>query len=193
MSYEVIKAFAISLTGLSIRGKYYSSNVTDCRGRRVVEDFEQIFETMEELENKLLVWGNCYLGGTAQFSPNSTFAKRVNWLVENGYVTRGQIADNQEAKDVLAGRKTIKTQKYAYVVRANKSSSGYNLVLKQTKNGIRMSGVGGYKQKLTTEEIVAVSKGTRRLSVLNKNQVDFIKEYHSEFLERYNVELVKLS
>ncbi|HCR3187534.1 TPA: hypothetical protein ON408_002033 [Enterococcus faecalis] len=84
MSYEIIKSFKVDRKNLIIKATYQVSNVRDWNNRRITEVFEQQYDTIEEFESQLICWADNYLAGTAQFAPSMTFAKRVEWLHENG-------------------------------------------------------------------------------------------------------------
>ena len=191
MGYEIMKAFKIDRKNLTISGRYASSNTWNADGTRFTDDFVQNFENEEDFNQKLVTWANCFLSGIAQFSPSMTFAKRVNWLVQNGYAYDCrehkdsdwewlQLDSTQEIIDVLSGKTKVKTPLYAMVSLSNR------LVLKTTQNGIRLQYAYG-----ETKKELAQAKG-RKVSRLSKAQVESIQSMHKDFLEQYDVEVVAL-
>lgn len=208
MSYDTVKSFKVDFERLEITGKISPSNVRDWRDRRIVEPFKITFGNQEELEAKLVGIANGYLEGSTKFPPSTTFAKRVDWLVENGYAydTNGNknsmwkwytLPDTKEVREVLTGKKKIKTPYYIVIVKSDKSINGYNLILKLIERKFstkaKLTIIGNYKEELTTQQIIERSKGTRRLSKLRKSQLDYLKENYKDWLENNNAEIIEVS
>lgn len=204
MSYDTVKSFKVDFDRLEITGKISPSNIRDWRDRRIVEPFKITFGNRDELEAKLVGIANGYLEGSTKFPPSTTFAKRVDWLVENGYAydVNGNkngmwkwytLPDTKEVREVLTGKKKIKTPYYIVIVKSDKSINGYNLMLKMTSRRIMLTTVGKYKEELTPQQIIERSKGTRRLSKLRKSQLDYLKENYKDWLESNNAEIIEVS
>lgn len=115
MGYHTMKRFAINRKKLTISYKATCSNAWDMYGRKEVVENTLKFNTLEELEDKVLSFAQGHLDGVTQFAPSSTMVKRINWLQDNGYVgTNGGIQDNKLTRKVLTGEEKVKIDMYQF-------------------------------------------------------------------------------
>ena len=208
MSYLIIKAFKIDLKNLSITGKLSPNNVIDSQGNRPVSDFNLTFQSRDELEQELVKFANGFLDGEYRFPKTHSFAKRVEWLIENGYGRQEKeihnwyndnIDDTQEIRDYLSGKNKIKFKSYGIIVRYNPNPDqivrvrlNYNATFKVTASKAKLIMVGDFSKQMTEEEIVKASKGKRCLSKLSERELKRVQSVYKDFLEEYNAEVIEL-
>lgn len=161
MSYDTLKKMSINLKELMVKYSYSPNNVTDWKGNKVAYDCEKKFETKEKLEDWLLCLVEGHYDGVSPISSALTLYKRVMWLEENGLITeQGIPVDSEEVRKILTGEKKVKPKMYIM-----KNDYGY---LKRLKYGVRLQPWG-------------------KASKLYKQEVEAIKHYHADFLERNGV------
>lgn len=167
MSYDTLKKMSINLKELTVKYSYSSSNVTDWNGNKVVYDCEKQFDTKEKLEDWLLCLVEGHYDGVSPISRSLTLYKRVMWLEENGLITKEGIpVDSKEVRNILTGEKKVKPKMYIM-----KNDYGY---LKRLRYGVRLQPWG-------------------KASKLYKQEVEAIKHYHADFIERHNVKVVEVA
>lgn len=144
MGYHTMKRFAINRKKLTISYKATCSNAWDMYGRKEVVENTLKFNTLEELEDKVLSFAEGHLDGVTQFAQSSTMVKRINWLQDNGYITNKGIQDDETTRKVLTGEKKVKINLYQFY-----SKEGYPIVY--NSRNMRVSIYMPYSNKKATK------------------------------------------
>lgn len=138
MSYTVIRKLKLDKKNLTITMTSADSNVRDYRDRMVESTGEQTYATPEEFSEAAFGIAQAVLDGSYHLSQSHSLSQRLSYLTEKGELTPNspgsdwmKINDTTENREILAGIKKVKINKYKIIskderraVRANTMTTG---------------------------------------------------------------------
>lgn len=138
MGYAIIRKLKLDKKNLTITMTSAENNVRDYRGRMLEGNWKQTYSTPEAFSSAVFGIAQSVLDGSYRLSPSHSLSQRISYLTEKGEIKPARkgydslkINDSKENRDVLAGIKKVKINKYKIIskdkrraVRANTMTTG---------------------------------------------------------------------